>query len=134
MCWRGQAEERPPATATEVYDSLAMTVRPHINVPVYLVAQWLLINWWRLRWESEPSQPRRGWARVHSLAAIGGESLELGDFEFERGETMFILARAIGPHLYAHVIGGKRLGLPNPSPAAAETSTPGAAAGAPPSN
>ncbi len=73
-------------------------------------------------------------AHTLRVSAIGGESLVLGEFEFERGETMFILARAIGPHLYAHVIGGKRLDQSNPSPAAAETSTTGAAAGAPPSN
>ncbi len=73
-------------------------------------------------------------AHTLRLSAIGGESRVLGEFEFERGETMFILARAIGPRLYAHVIGGKRLDQSNPSPAQGEMSTTGAAAGAPPSN
>lgn len=54
---------------TEVYDQMARTVRPHINVSAYALARWLLLNWWRLRWEP----PRRGadWLLAHSLAAIG---------------------------------------------------------------
>src|SRR4051794_13820225 len=58
---------------TEVEDKLAQTVRPHINVPIYPVAQWLLANWWRLRWEGRPNKPSRAWRCAHSLAAIGGD-------------------------------------------------------------
>jgi len=35
---------------TEVEDTIAHTVRSHINVSAYAVARWLLVNWWRLRW------------------------------------------------------------------------------------
>lgn len=59
---------------TEVEDRLAKTVRPHIHVPASAVAEWLLVNWWRLRWESAPSEspPSTSWRRAHSMAAIGG--------------------------------------------------------------
>ncbi len=58
---------------TEVEDTIARTVRPRIYVPANLVAEWLLANWWRLRWEGDGVSPRpsRGWRRAHSLAAIG---------------------------------------------------------------
>lgn len=54
---------------TEVHDALAGTVRPHVNVAVYPLARWLLLNWWRLRWE--PQRRTHGWRLAHSLAAIG---------------------------------------------------------------
>lgn len=57
---------------TEVEDSLARTVRDHVNLPLVSLAEWLLGNWWRLRWEGRPPRPSRGWQRAHSLAAIGG--------------------------------------------------------------
>jgi len=59
------------------------------------------------------------------LQAIGGESLGLGRHEFARGETVFILVRAIGPHLFAHVIGGKRVDTPTPSTTPPSTASPG---------
>ncbi|MFA5205842.1 MAG: hypothetical protein WC708_15710 [Lentisphaeria bacterium] len=54
---------------TEVYDASSLTVRKQINISAYALARWLLVNWWRLRWES----PRRdnSWLYAHSLAAIG---------------------------------------------------------------
>ena len=45
-----------------------------------------------------------------SLAALGGESRELGCFQLEPGETMLVFARTVGGRLYAHPIGGTRLG------------------------
>lgn len=57
---------------TEVDDTLAGTVRPHIAVPAYLVARWLLVHWWRLRWEPLHERPSLDWLHAHSLAAIGG--------------------------------------------------------------
>jgi len=41
------------------------------------------------------------------LDAIGGESQELGQFELEPGETMFVFARTLGARLWAHPIGGR---------------------------
>jgi len=61
---------------TEVEDSLARSLRSHIHVAVYPLANWLLVNWWRLRWEPEPRsvpQPSSDWLNAHSMAAIGGD-------------------------------------------------------------
>jgi hypothetical protein len=63
--------ERVPLT--EVEDTIARTVRSHIRIPVYSVARWLLLNWWRLRWEPRPDNPSGDWIRAHSMAAIGGD-------------------------------------------------------------
>jgi hypothetical protein len=56
---------------TEVEDTIARTVRPHIFVPSSLVAEWLLANWWRLRWEGARSKTTSSWRRAHCMAAIG---------------------------------------------------------------
>jgi hypothetical protein len=56
------------------------------------------------------------------LKAIGGEERSLGTFELASGETMFVIARTIGPKLYAYPIGGKPVSsesTPAPTPAAA---------------
>jgi hypothetical protein len=75
------------APLIEVEDTLARTVRRHIRVPAYLVAEWLLINWWRLRWEGPRERASWEWRQVHCLSGIGGDhawpSLEFssdGDF------------------------------------------------------
>lgn len=57
---------------TKVSDTSAMTVRDHINVPASTVAQWLLVNWWRLRWEPHRVDPTDEWLCAHSLASLGG--------------------------------------------------------------
>lgn len=57
---------------TEVDDSFGSTVRPYINVPAYLMARWLLVNWWRLRWEPFHGKRSHDWLSSHSMAAIGG--------------------------------------------------------------
>lgn len=57
---------------TEVEDTIARTVRTHINVSAHAVARWLIVNWWRLRWEPSSRSPSSDWNRTHSLAAIGG--------------------------------------------------------------
>lgn len=54
---------------TEVYDGSSLTVRQHVNVPLYSVGLWLLANWWRMRWEPRRSGPE--WRLVHSMASIG---------------------------------------------------------------
>jgi hypothetical protein len=40
------------------------------------------------------------------LEAVGGESVSLGTFALEPGETLVIFARSLGRRLYAHAIGG----------------------------
>ncbi|MFN0007601.1 MAG: hypothetical protein ACKVXR_06810 [Planctomycetota bacterium] len=41
--------------------------------------------------------------------ALGGEARDLGRFELEPGETMFILARTVETRLYAYPVGGRRI-------------------------
>ncbi len=65
-----------PVAVTQVYDSAASTVREHINVPLYPLAHWLVVNWWRLRWEAgpPPQSARSNWLAAHSLASISGDT------------------------------------------------------------
>ena len=42
-----------------------------------------------------------------TLTAAGGEAVNLGAFELEPGETMFVLARTLGRRIYVHPIGGR---------------------------
>ncbi|MGD0735833.1 MAG: hypothetical protein ABR976_11835 [Terracidiphilus sp.] len=61
--------------ATEVEDFESKTVRRTIRVSAGLVAMWLIANWWRLRWEAEPSiwtRENMNWAMSHHMPAIGG--------------------------------------------------------------
>ncbi len=72
---------------TEVEDTLSQSVRLHINVPLVSVAEWLLMNWWRQRWEGRPDKPTTAWHQAHCLSGIGGDdawpALELfSDGEF----------------------------------------------------
>lgn len=55
---------------TEVDDVLAQTVRRDIRVPIFPLAQWLVVNWWRLRWEPRTDATSPTWLRAHSLAAV----------------------------------------------------------------
>lgn len=57
---------------TEVDDTLNRTVRPHVYLPATKLAEWLLVNWWRLRWEPRPANPPPSWQDAHIMAAIGG--------------------------------------------------------------
>lgn len=47
-----------------------MTVRTEMRVAAFELAQWLVFNWWRLRWESE--RPTASWRESHRLSSIGG--------------------------------------------------------------
>lgn len=58
--------------ATEVEDTVARTVRNHIRVPAVLLAEWLVANWWRLRWKPADDPVSSAWRRAHSLASLGG--------------------------------------------------------------
>ena len=49
---------------------------------------------------------------TYTLEALGGQSRPLGTFGLEAGETMVVLARSVGPNLFAHVIGGQPVALP----------------------
>jgi hypothetical protein len=41
------------------------------------------------------------------LRAVGAGACDLGTFELEPGETLYVLARTIGPRLFAHTVGGR---------------------------
>jgi hypothetical protein len=58
------------------------------------------------------------------VAAPGAPACALGTFDLEPGETMFVVARTVGPHVYAYPIGGRRPPSETPSaaPEAAATS------------
>ena len=45
-----------------------------------------------------------------TLEAVGGESVDLGTYALDPGETMLVFARTLGTRLHAHVIGGKTVG------------------------
>jgi hypothetical protein len=58
---------------TEVQDTFAAnTVRSSINVPAALLAEWFLVNWWRLRWEPlHEDASSAEWRFAHSTISIG---------------------------------------------------------------
>ncbi len=66
-------------------------------------------------WQAARLYPRPGNTTIR-LRAIGGESIELGTFDLAPGETIFVLARSLGPRLYAHVLGGRQVDLSTPEP------------------
>jgi hypothetical protein len=55
---------------TEVDDRIAQTVRRDIRVPTLPLAKWLIVNWWRLRWEPRPEAITPPWLRAHCMAAV----------------------------------------------------------------
>lgn len=80
------AGEHLQVPLTEVDDTIGQTVRSHINVPLSSLAEWLIVHWWRLRWEG-PRKASRAWREAHCLASVGGDyawpALELSsDGEF----------------------------------------------------
>lgn len=56
---------------TEIHDEAAKTVRDHIHISTHALAQRLLMNWWRLRWEPEPGNKGYDWMEAHSMTGIG---------------------------------------------------------------
>lgn len=68
LCIRAGSGREP---LTEVEDTVARTVRSHINVAGAPIAVWLLANWWRLRWESDTRSDSLDWKQAHSMSAIG---------------------------------------------------------------
>jgi hypothetical protein len=59
--------------------------------------------------------------RSFALDAVGGETVQLGTFELDPGETLIVLARSLGPSLHAHAIGGKTVDPTADAPAPAMT-------------
>ena len=82
---------------TEVEERLANVARPAARLSAWRMAQWLAGNWWRLRWEPEPSRPTLDWKMSHNLASAGGgylwPSLTFGS----DGEAILIRSQASPP-------------------------------------
>ena len=49
----------------------ANDLSPGPSVSGYHLAEWLMWNSWRLRWEARPAAPRRGWTFSHGFSSIG---------------------------------------------------------------
>ena len=65
--------EVDPDTLTWVQDRATGDRRKGANLSAYGLAEWLVWNWWRLRWEpTYQTREREGWRDVHDLAGIGG--------------------------------------------------------------
>lgn len=79
---------------TEVEDTLSQSVRLHINVPLVSVAEWLLMNWWRLRWEGRPDKPTTAWHQAHCLSGIGGDDASPALELFSDGEFIQLRMKA----------------------------------------
>ena len=59
-------------TLTRALDR-TLTERDGANLSAYRLAEWLVWNWWRLRWEpGHRGGERKGWRNAHDLAGIGG--------------------------------------------------------------
>jgi hypothetical protein len=62
---------------TELEDRRARSVRKTVRASAYVLATWLVANWWRLRWEPDRKQTTVNsqsleWELSHELAASGG--------------------------------------------------------------
>lgn len=55
---------------TELEDSLAKAVFPHLYASASVLAEWMVANFWRLRWE--PERESVDWALSHRVGAAGG--------------------------------------------------------------
>ncbi|MEZ6020983.1 MAG: hypothetical protein R3F17_13015 [Planctomycetota bacterium] len=66
-------------------------------------------------WQAARVFPQPGEVDL-TLRAVGGETVSLGSYEMEPGETIFLLARTLGPQVYVHVLGGKSLTEAAPVP------------------
>ena len=62
------------AVLSSVLDSDARSVREVVYLPAGQLSEWLVVNWWRLRWEARPGRPGLDWMESHQIGAIGGGS------------------------------------------------------------
>ena len=60
-------------TLTWVQDRVTGDRRKGANLSAYGLAEWLVWNWWRLRWEpTDETSACEGWRDAHDLAGVGG--------------------------------------------------------------
>ena len=63
------------ANGTSLTEGVALdddVLQPGPLASAYPLAEWLVWNWWRLRWEPTPPHIGRSWAFAHRLSTIGG--------------------------------------------------------------
>lgn len=65
---------------TRVLDERSRSVRDHIYLPLYPLAEWIVTNWWFLHYEARSSRP--GYRQRHSLRSIG-EGFAWPDLEIQ---------------------------------------------------
>lgn len=89
--------------ATQVEDLVSRTVRSTIRVSAEPIAKWLLANWWRLKFETEPivPTPSHDWAMSHSMAAIGNGHI-WPDLVFRGSDGSFISVECKRHHIAEH--------------------------------
>ena len=61
---------------------------------------------------------------VRTRSGGGAAGVDLGTFELEPGETMFVFARSLGSRLYVHPVGGHRIDAPLELDASADSPRP----------
>ena len=76
---------------TEVEDSEARTTRKGIRVSAPVLAEWLVANWWRLRWEADGEGP--SWRLSHEIGAAGNGYLWPDAMFVSSGGALRIRAR-----------------------------------------
>ena len=63
------------ANGTSLTEGVALdddVLQPGPLASAYPLTEWLVWNWWRLRWEPTPPHVGRSWAFAHRLSTIGG--------------------------------------------------------------
>lgn len=60
---------REKISLTEIAENVSNTTRKNIIVPTYPLAKWLLLNWWKIRWE--PTRSTFDWRQSHEMASVG---------------------------------------------------------------
>jgi len=65
------------------YDLAARTVRTHIYVPLYPLAEWIVWNWWSILFEPEVPwlREQRGYSKRHNFRCVG-DGIVMPDIEF----------------------------------------------------
>src|SRR3984893_5221110 len=77
---------------TEGLDLLANSVRKAPRLSAYHLSEWIVWNWWRLRWEPR-STIIRDWSSAHRLSTIGGGYIWPNITIFSDGERIALIAK-----------------------------------------
>ena len=110
----GGAEERAAFAAVSVlygnyslsegHDPFNNRLRSAPYLSAYHLAEWLMVNWWRLRWE--PRRTTLDWGFAHRMASIGIGYVWPNVTMFSDGERVAIVANPTenaGEHSYRYI-------------------------------